>query len=41
MSWVSRAHGLRYTALRYFNACGAHPDASIGEAPTRRRTSSP
>ena len=32
MSWVSRAHGLRYTALRYFNACGAHPDASIGEA---------
>lgn len=32
MSWVSRAHGLRYTALRYFNACGAHPSATIGEA---------
>ena len=24
MGWVSRAHGLRYVALRYFNACGAH-----------------
>ena len=32
MSWVSRAHGLRYVALRYFNACGAHPSGLIGEA---------
>ncbi len=32
MRWVSSAHGLRYIALRYFNACGAHPDGSIGEA---------
>ena len=32
MSWVSRAHGLRYVALRYFNACGAHPSGAIGEA---------
>ena len=23
MRWVSQAHGLRYVALRYFNACGA------------------
>ena len=32
MSWTSRAHGLRYVALRYFNACGAHPSGEIGEA---------
>ena len=32
MSWTERAHGLRYVALRYFNACGAHPDGVIGEA---------
>lgn len=32
MSWVSRAHGLSYVALRYFNACGAHPSGAIGEA---------
>ena len=32
MSWVSKAHGLRYVALRYFNACGAHPSGAIGEA---------
>lgn len=32
MRWTSRAHGLRYVALRYFNACGAHPDGHIGEA---------
>lgn len=32
MNWTSRAHGLRYVALRYFNACGAHPDGHIGEA---------
>jgi len=32
MNWTSRAHGLRYVALRYFNACGAHPSGAIGEA---------
>lgn len=32
MRWVSRAHGLKYVALRYFNACGAHPSGTIGEA---------
>lgn len=32
MYWASRAHGLRYVALRYFNACGAHPSGQIGEA---------
>ena len=32
MGWVSRAHGLRYVALRYFNAAGAHPSGAIGEA---------
>ncbi|RYG26553.1 UDP-glucose 4-epimerase GalE, partial [bacterium] len=26
-----RAHGLKSVCLRYFNACGASPDASIGE----------
>lgn len=31
IKWVSRAHGLRYTALRYFNACGAHENGKIGE----------
>src|SRR4029450_7332431 len=28
---ISRAHGLRYAALRYFNAAGADPDGEIGE----------
>lgn len=32
MAWVSQAHGLRYVALRYFNAAGAHPSGRIGEA---------
>ena len=32
MGWVSRAHGLRYVALRYFNACGAQRSGAIGEA---------
>jgi len=27
-----RAYGLKYIALRYFNAAGAHPDGSIGES---------
>ena len=32
MHWTSLAHGLRYVALRYFNAAGAHPSGAIGEA---------
>ena len=32
MKWVSRANGVRYVSLRYFNAAGALPDGSIGEA---------
>ena len=28
---VSRAHGLNFAALRYFNAAGADPDGEIGE----------
>jgi UDP-glucose 4-epimerase len=27
----SDAYGLRHSALRYFNACGAHPSGEIGE----------
>lgn len=30
--WTSKAHDLRYVSLRYFNACGAHPNGLIGEA---------
>ena len=29
--WTSLAHGIKYTSLRYFNACGAHPSGRIGE----------
>ena len=32
MMWADRANGLKYVALRYFNACGAHPSGAIGEA---------
>jgi UDP-glucose-4-epimerase GalE len=28
---ISRAHGLNFAALRYFNAAGADPDSEIGE----------
>jgi UDP-arabinose 4-epimerase len=28
---TGHAHGLRWAALRYFNACGADPDGGIGE----------
>jgi UDP-glucose 4-epimerase len=28
---VERAHGLRWAALRYFNACGADPAGGLGE----------
>lgn len=30
--WTSLAHSLRFVSLRYFNACGAHPNGKIGEA---------
>ncbi len=29
--WMERIHGLKYCALRYFNAAGAHPNGHIGE----------
>lgn len=31
LHWMHQSRGLRYTALRYFNAAGAREDASIGE----------
>ncbi|MBR1396233.1 MAG: UDP-glucose 4-epimerase GalE [Selenomonadaceae bacterium] len=31
MHWVSRADGINYVSLRYFNAAGAIDDGSIGE----------
>lgn len=31
MKWCSQAYGMSYVALRYFNACGAHPNGKIGE----------
>jgi UDP-glucose 4-epimerase len=34
LKWTSCAHGIRYVSLRYFNACGAHESADIGEAHT-------
>lgn len=32
LHWLEKAHGLNYTALRYFNAAGADPDGEIGES---------
>lgn len=32
MRWTSQAHDLKYVALRYFNAAGADPEGTIGEA---------
>jgi UDP-glucose 4-epimerase len=29
--WMDRVYGMRYCCLRYFNACGAHPNGHIGE----------
>ena len=29
--WTANAHDLRFVSLRYFNACGAHPNGKIGE----------
>lgn len=34
LRWCEGAFGLRYVALRYFNAAGAHPSSDIGEAHT-------
>jgi UDP-arabinose 4-epimerase len=31
LSWYGRIHGLRWAALRYFNAAGADPDGELGE----------
>ncbi|MBD1373285.1 UDP-glucose 4-epimerase GalE [Hazenella sp. IB182357] len=31
LEWLERAYGLRWMALRYFNAAGAMPDGSMGE----------
>lgn len=31
MKWCDNAYGIKYTALRYFNACGAHINGKIGE----------
>ena len=32
LRWMDRLYGMKYCSLRYFNACGAHPDGHIGEA---------
>jgi len=32
LHWMSQAHGLRYTTLRYFNAAGADLEGEIGES---------
>jgi UDP-arabinose 4-epimerase len=31
LHWYGSIHGLRWTALRYFNAAGADPDGQLGE----------
>ena len=31
LKWSDRAYGIRYAALRYFNAAGSNTDAGIGE----------
>src|SRR6266481_7585405 len=31
LDWYGEAYGLRWTALRYFNAAGADPDGDLGE----------
>jgi UDP-arabinose 4-epimerase len=32
LEWYGKIHGLRWAALRYFNAAGADPDGELGEA---------
>jgi UDP-glucose 4-epimerase len=31
LAWADRVHGLRFAALRYFNAAGADPEGRLGE----------
>jgi UDP-glucose 4-epimerase len=31
LKWCDKAYGIKYTALRYFNAAGAHTNGKIGE----------
>lgn len=31
LSWMDRCRGMRSVSLRYFNACGADPEAGLGE----------
>lgn len=31
MKWCDQAYGIKWVALRYFNACGAHENGLIGE----------
>ena len=31
LRWYGQAYGLRFAALRYFNAAGADPDGKLGE----------
>src|SRR5260370_21340317 len=31
LAWYGEAYGLRWTALRYFNAAGADPNGELGE----------
>jgi UDP-glucose 4-epimerase len=31
LHWYQGAYGLRFAALRYFNAAGADPDGEVGE----------
>jgi UDP-arabinose 4-epimerase len=31
LHWYAQAYGVRYAALRYFNAAGADPDGEVGE----------
>jgi UDP-glucose 4-epimerase len=38
LGWYHRAYGLRYAALRYFNAAGAHESGEIGEDHGDRET---
>lgn len=32
LDWYEKIHGIKNAKLRYFNACGALPDGSLGEA---------
>lgn len=32
LGWYEKIYKIRYAALRYFNACGALPDGTLGEA---------